>query len=468
MNENMQPSAHELAADDVLSVLFNEQDSWLIALEAGVKPGHMPTRAHRAAFQAVLDTRAAGETLHDTVLLSRSGEAFDLSWLHQRMVLYDETRTGDVFRTNLSLVKRAGKAAGIERLLVLAQDQLRRGEKDADTMSAHLVSILTALDTDSAIRGVTAQEQADVIRALLDNPPLARRLTGLAWLDDLTGGFEPGHMWWIGGAYKGRKSTVMLNLALNAVMGGANATILSREMPRKWLAAALVAMLAVGRLHAEGLYRAVTPAGVPLATTLSANALRQAGNGYRHWPKRKIEAVDWGIEQYRLFGDRLRTYDSSDDGGGLSDVDSIQRLIRRDKHLYGLDIVFVDYFQLFGAAEQGKGYFDKMSAVATGLQMMAQREKVTMVVVAQKNEESIKSGAGSYSPGIKGGGDAAQTADYLLTTHYKQEEGQTEEELLVRMMLSRWGPGGKGIEQTLAIHPASGLLLESAWVGGAK
>ena len=460
-----QPSAWELAADDVLAVLLTEPEAWLLAMEAGVKPAHMPTTAHKAAFQAVMDTRAAGDALHDTAILSRSGTAFDLTWLHQRMVLYDDTRTGDVFMTNLGLVKKAGKAAGVDRLLETAQEQLRSGQKDADTLAAHLVSILTALDTDSAIRGVTASEQADVIRALLDNPPPPRKLTGLAWLDDLTGGFEPGHMWWIGGAYKGRKSTMMLNLALNAVMDSANVTILSREMPRKWVAAAFVAMLAVGYIHRGGKYYALTSTGVPLSL-ISANILRQVGREYRRWHSDKAAAVDWAIDQYRKFGNRLRTYDSSSDGGGLSDVDSIQRLIKRDKHLYGLDIVFVDYFQLFGAAQEGKGYFDKMSAVATGLQMIAQRERVTLVVVAQKNEESIKSGAGSYSPGIKGGGDAAQTADYLLTTHYKQEDGQTDEELLVRMMLSRWGRGGKGVEETFQIHPASGLLLDSKWVGG--
>lgn len=452
------PSAHELAADDVLSVLLNEAEAWLAALEVGLKPGHMPTTAHRTLYQAILEIRRTGEPAHDTVLLERSKDAFDLSWLHQRMVLYDETRAGDVFRANLGLVKKAGKAAGIERLLSITQAQLRSGEKDADTASQQLVALLTALDSDESLRDITAEDQAKSIRLLLDAPPPVRRLTGLAWLDALTGGFEPGHLWWIGGAYKGRKSTLMMNLALNAVIDGANVTILSREMPRKWLAAALISMLAVGWLHSQGKYNP--------DEKLSASILRQTGNKYRKdWKQEKITALDWAVDRYGKFEKRLRTYDSSEDGGGLSDVESIKRLVRRDKHLYGLDIVFVDYFQLFGAAEQGgKGYFEKMAFVATELQSLAQREKVTMVIVAQKNEESIKSGSGSYSPGIKGGGDAAQTADYLLTTHYKQEEGQTDTELLVKMVLSRWGAGGKGIEQTLAIHPASGLLLDSKWV----
>ena len=141
-------------------------------------------------------------------------------------------------------------------------------------------------------------------------------------------------------------------------------------------------------------------------------------------------------------------------------------MVKRDKAMYGLDVLFVDYMQLCDAP--GKSEHEQTAYLAKSFQKLALREDITAVVLAQKNEDSIKNGVKSYSPGVKGGGDAAATADFMLVTSYKQDDAQNDKQLKVKMQLSRHGVGGNDTENIFDIHPASGLFLESSWIAHIK
>lgn len=466
MQAERTPTPYELAADDVISVLLNEESAYDTAsFELGLLPAHFPTPQHKAAYEVISELRTNKLPVHDTIVMDKSGGAVKLDWISQVFALYDATRTGLVFRENVKLVKEHGIRNGVQRVLNTAATQLVDGKKSVSLVISQLMDILPNVQTDTATRGETAAEIGKDFIAMMNSEPAPLLSTGLAWVDEISGGFDRKHLWWIAGAYKQRKSTLMLAFALNAVMQNASIAILSREMPRKRVAAQMVAMMSVAYLVREGQYNGMDRNLIPI-NSISANALMKAGKNYRRWHPLKVKAVDYGIECWLKFEKLLRIYDSSESGGALSDWSSIQKTVKRDKALYGLDVLFVDYMQLFSAP--GLNTYEQTAFISKNLQKLTIREDVTTVVVAQKNEDSIKDGKKSYSPGIKGGGDAAASADFLLVTSYKQNDEADDTKLTARMQLSRHGIGGADVEHVFDIHPASGLFLESSWIREVK
>lgn len=463
MQAERTPTPYELAADDVIAVLLNEETALDKSVyEMGLLPAHMPTPQHKIAMEVITKLRQEKKVVHDTVVMDMAAGAVGLEWISQRWALYDATRSGSVFEANVRLVREHGIRHGIQRVLNTGITQLADTKKPTALLISQLMDILSTVHMDTSIKGETAAEIAKEFIHMMNTEPVAQLSTGFQWLDTIAGGFDRKHLWWIAGAYKGRKSTMMLNLMLSALMQGAQVGTLSREMPRIRVAGQMVAMLAVAWLLREGLYNQTDANGIPL-NSISANSLARAKVGYRKWDKRKVAAVDYGIAEWTKFDKRLRIYDSMDGAGSLSDWASVQRVVKRDKAMYGLDLLFVDYMQLFDAP--GKSEHEMTAYLSKNFQKLTMKEDITTIVVAQKNEDSIKNGQKSYSPGIKGGGDAAATADFMLVTSYKQGDQSDETQLNVRMQLSRHGTGGADVENTFDIHPASGLFLEAGWIG---
>jgi hypothetical protein len=292
----------------------------------------------------------------------------------------------------------------------------------------------------------------------MDAEPDKFTSTGIPWIDTLTGGIAAdGRMWWIGGAYKSRKTTLALNVLLSALMTNTDVScaMLNKEVNIRYNNAALVAMLAVGYLKASGRY-------VVGQNVISADNLYRAKAGYKRWQPQYVEAIDWAITRYWQLEKRIRLYDAQPEHGGLYDLASIERVIRRDIALYGGRVFFIDYLQLFHGAGE---IYERVSGLSMALQSLAVRNNVTLFVLAQLNEESIKTGGTGYSPGVKGGGDPAQTANYFMVTRYKQGEYENDDtKLQVEMKLSRHGMGGSNVKTALDIDAASGLLLESNWI----
>jgi hypothetical protein len=468
-----EPSNWENAADDILSVMLrDERGRNRVMYEFSVTPADMPSLKHRRLFEAVRATVAAGEMIHDTTVRARCETDVPLDWYSQVDTLFDPLRLA-ALPYNVAIVKRNGMNARARNELREAEQSIANGKAYSDVLPG-LMTALTGLETGSIIEGETADLLADSFADLMASAPPALNLTGIPWLDGNTGGVDYGHMWWIAAPYKSRKSTVMLNIALGLMMTwytrGCVGTppslgIASAEMPRARVIAQLVAMMAVAYIRRRGWWTERFTAGntaYPLHM-MSARTLMNARVAYRQWDARRDEAVDYGIRQYANFGRSLRVYDRSKEGGGLSDLKSLFTIMRRDMHLYQTNVFFIDYLQLLQPPDSK--LFEYMSYAARELQKFATGEGVTLVVLAQQNEDTIKTGT-SYSAGIKGGGDAASTADYLLTSLYKAGDfADDATKLLLTMKLSRHGDGGGDTKRVHEIHPQSGLLLESEWIG---
>ena len=450
------PSAWELAADDVIAVgLVMPGELDRARFEAGLRADHMPTPAHRAALQALYELRDENKPAHDTLVMDRAGGAVAAEWLAQRVMLFDETRIGAVLLENARMcVQQAARKTKIAVLRAAAQ-RLSQND-DMEIVINDVVNALLA-ESDTAIERETAGEHGRDFRAYMDAAPDRFISTGIPWIDALTGGIaSDGRLWWIGGAYKSRKTTLAWNILLSALLTNddISCAMLNKEINIRYNNAALVAMLAAGCLKAKGLLR-------DKQNVISADNLYRARAGYKRWELQYVEAVDWAIARYWQLEKRLRLYDAQPERGGLHDLASIERVIKRDIALYGGRVFFIDYLQLFHAPGE---IYERVSAMSLALQSLAVRYNVTLFVLAQLNEETIRHGVSGYSPGVKGGGDPAQTANYFLITRYKQGEYENDDtKLQIEMKLSRHGIGG-GVKTALDIDAASGLLLESGWI----
>jgi replicative DNA helicase len=467
MNEMNNP--HILAADDVLAVLSIEADALGDVLDLGVKPVHMPTPAHKAAFQGLLDLRTAGEAVTDVTWLEQCAGALTLQQVNEWRVLYDRTRTGDAYRKSLDIVKRHGTAKGLSELLQTASRQIKHDNyiKSRD----RLMQVLTGLDLSDVKMRVHATDIADEFREYMDAEPPPSTSTGLPWLDRQTLGYDSANVWAIVAPYKMRKTTVLLNLLLHAALMAhiddrPGVAMLSREMTRREIMAILVAMLAVGYMRHNGTAHTMIqmPAGAPMRMdTISGKMLLRARKRYRSWESHRVEAIDWAIKVINVVGKHLRIYDTTPEGGALNDVDSALRVMRLDHTRYRGQLMMLDYFQLFGDSHRDGQKLSEYAAKE--FQRITKELELTTIIAAQQNESAVKGEyAGMHSPGVKGGGDLPQIVDFMLGSQY--DDSDATPELTLSMKLSRHSQGKQ--TETFDIHPQSGLLDNMTWQNNAK
>jgi replicative DNA helicase len=454
-------SAIDIAADDLCAVIaMNDAEYSKIRFEYGIVPKLMPSQWHTEFCQAVYNLRENGHPVHDALVQERCQTA-PLSWILQIMTLYDDTRIGIVAKENARIVREDGLKRGTLRLLEIAQQQITEG-KDRETVAQRLSDLLASIGNVGDMRNVRASDHADMNRAKRETPRENGAMpTGLGWWDESSIQYEHGQIWWIAGAYKSRKTSLALNLALSAAMRG-SVGILSKEMPQDRIQSIMEAMLAVSylkRMDLVGKSYASKNGTYMQYDWISGKSIRQSGATWRGFNSERANALEYAFETYKSLN--LRVYDASSEHGGLDDFASLQRVISRDcQHDKG-KLFFVDYFQLFAGAS-----YEEIANLAKQLQTFARKMNITLVMLAQRNEDSIKGGGNSYSAGIKGGGDASATADYLFITRYKEAETDTEHELDLQIKHAREDASGGALRRNMPIHPQSGLIFDMDFVKG--
>jgi hypothetical protein len=462
-------NAYEMAADNVLAYVIGRPSNWQkVYLERNIRPLHFPI-ADRALYAALISIHQDGKALNDTLLKDRYPE-LDLQRYAYLVAAYDRDLEAKI-SNDLDVLYKHGMNEGLRVMLQAAEIEIqKRGYKE---VISSLMTVLPQLGQEMTVSHETVPQLVDLLEIYLSQPAHAIHLTGLDWLDNATGGIsandEINHLWWIAGPYKSRKTTLMLNMALgihamhyvqNTMDKAPSTAILSREMPRFRVLAQFGAMLAVHWLIGNGYEKTADDKGYAL-TNISADALLKSRGQYRNWHPIKVKAIDESKKLLRAILPNMRIYDATTEGGGLSNFASIRRILDRDKFMYETNLVFSDYFQLFNDGT-GKNESAVLAAGAQLCQQMTRTLKLTMIMLAQQNEESIKSNNDtSYSPNIKGTGAAAATADYVLTTKYGTDD-MPHNRLKVTLKLSRERESGQ--YTTFNIHPESGLLTEAKWV----
>jgi len=455
------PTPWQLAADEMLAAMLTERRWWEWAVfECGLLAMHFPPGKHRQAFLAINLLRLSEQPTHLTAVVDQANGTVPLEWLSERALLAEVACHEAVVRKNAAILRTRGTAYAQLQICENAASELRKAP-DEEARRKVIASTITRLGDELGhdVDDATALAGGERFMALLESKPQPGLSTGVNWVDQTTGGIQPGELWWIAGAYKMRKSSVMRNIALGAARDGASVTIITLESPQQVVIAQLVTMMAGEWLLANGLYHEKTRAGTPLNAITARQLLTLRANYRTALDPRQVAAVQYGLEEFKRLGRQLRIYDATPANGGVRTLADVYTILLRDRNLYGANVLCLDYLQRLSG--RGDTIFERTSQQALELQNMALRHKVAFVVLAQRNEETIRTHEDEHSPGVKGGGDPAATADYLFLTRYPVKNPDTKtvnrELLQIELRLARHGEAGQKAE--LPIHPASGWLL---------
>lgn len=482
----MKRTSYEIAADDIVAVLYHNPVGYQdIRFRHGLLPKLMPEGHYQKFVDAVYWLYENKKPIHDTTIIERAPDITP-QWLAERVTLYDDTRTTpDVIKANCEIVKDEGIHRGTRRLLQIADKQLEtRGAGSRIEVIGKLTNLLSTIGVDGKAEAVSASEHGRLNR-IKDANSVDGVPVGIDFLDTSSNGYELGHIWWIGGAYKGRKTTLLLNMLLAAAIrrllnpdapDNVSPAFLSLEMRQERVQRQIESMLAIAWIYKHGFYGKTyrNKNGYEvhydwIGHSLIKRVNRMHGhlegeaqlNAYKSMlGEERGYAVFWAQQTYDKLS--MRIYDSSTEHGNLHDYNSVDTAINMDIINHGGNWFGVDYLQLI--SHPGSSIFEQVSDMSKGFQKKAQKKNVTMLVLAQLNEDTIKNGE-SYSPGVKGGGDPAQTADYFIRTRYNDNVTTSDEtQLSVQMKLSRHSAGGNGVKELMEIHPASGLILSQQWI----
>lgn len=459
--------AWQVAAEDVLSPLLIERYTdegspyfFKAYYEIGLSVLDMPEGKWRTLYQVVCDLHRDKKPVNwNNVAAANLGIPSD--WFHTTATLFDDVRERD-FESNMRICMDYGRRWRTVKVLELTAHNIKVG-KDLDAEIRNVVDVVSSTN-DGGIRGETADESGNDFEQWMQEPPAAVVETGIKWLDAEIGGLSRGMFYALAGAYKSRKSTIGYNIILKAARAGESCAILSLENKRRKIVAIFVAMIAIEYLlEKHGNY------GVDNQIYwLGGAQLYIAKAAYRSWRREKVEAIDYAIAEWRKLDERIRIYDMTPAGGELSSLESVRRVIARDKHLYGGWLYMIDHI---GLIEPGIDTdYEQLRIVSNALRGMTRSDDehpISIMALAQLNEEAIKRGSG-YSAGVKGGGALSADIDVLMMTR-PVEEGNGKfhndrSEVSVRFNRD----GGSTEWNTVIYHPASGLIMPSGTFSLAK
>ncbi len=289
-------------------------------------------------------------------------------------------------------------------------------------------------------RSPLAADVSEVIWGQLETGNEAAIPTGFKWFDELTGGLWTGMNYWIVAPYKSGKTTVMRNGVINTAQAGHGVGVFCAEGSREMFALDCQAMIATGILADQGLRND--------DLRLDGLFIRRFYHRPGVFKSHELNAVNAARQIWEKLP--IQLWDGRD---AVTNLTTLRYLIKRSKLEYGLRVFWIDYSQLFG---EGKTIYDRQSETSKAVQDITATEDVAICMLAQQNEEQVKNGNEGHSPGVKGGGDAAAAADFLLIPKIEQETPFME----LRLKLSRHTRPGKGHHY---INKSSGLMMDK-WI----
>lgn len=298
---------------------------------------------------------------------------------------------------------------------------------------------LMGVQANQTSRSGDAHAVGESAWAELEASDIQNTPTGLKWFDDLTGGIWPGMNYWIAGAYKQGKTTLMRNIVLNAAQNGVACDAFCAEGSREMFALDCQAMLATQLLLRWGERERDK-------LRLSGLFLRRAWRkGNATFTPKEFQAIKEAREVWNTLN--VRVWDTVD---GIRNLVTLRHRVQQSKFEFGSLVHWLDYSQLFG---EGNTLFERQSQTAKMAQEIAQAEGVAVCVLTQRNEQAIQS-SGGYSVGVKGGGDASAAADFLLVPSIDHDK---DEFYHLTLKHSRHTMPGKG---THIINRSSGLIMD--------
>lgn len=394
----------------------------------------------RHIWRAVMACLDANTPPTVEAVLARGYESVELGYLQMITGLFNEDDNRRLIYHTEQLrqlgVWAEARRIGQELAGIEAPEKLDEAIDRINTEMAGLYA--SKNDRDAAAVAIDAE-----IWEELENSQISAIPTGLGWFDKLAGGLWLGMNHLLAAPYKAGKTTIMRNLTLRAARDGHPVDCYCAEGTRGIFVLGCQAILAT---------QILLDAGHRLdQMRLSVLFIRRSWAVHKDKPiftKDEYEALQ---EARKLWNELpIRTYDTKD---GIKDLTTLHYSIKRNRMKFGTEVCWLDYSQLFG---KGESIFDQQRTTSHKLADIASSEGVAMCILSQKNEAAINENKKkeSYSPGVKGGGDAVAAADFVfIPTRDRDQKGI----MRIQLKHSRWTATGMGMH---LIEPESGFILQ--------
>lgn len=461
-------------ADYVLAPLVAEQmvdnatRHYWESVQHGLMALHFPDGCHRQVFLAVSGLILQDKPVHITTLQTELNGNVPSEYIAQLYTMYQQgsTLSGHVFEANVRDLLDFGERAFTVKRLRDSADQLMQGGHGIshEQVVSHAISGLVNSGSDT-IENDTAAQMAHDFEIFLSEAPNGHMSTGVALIDQWTGGLTEGDFIAIAAPMKQRKTSLALNMLINMARDGHSVALMMFESNKRMVNAMLVSMFAIEYLLETNQYRRPDMDDkaqvIGQANQVWAKSLVKLRGNYPVLGKIRTEAIRYGISELGKLGDKLRIYDRTRKGGGLNDCASIHRVCLRDKAMYDTDFIAIDHAQRIN--ERGSDY-EKLITVVPYLESLARRENIAMCLLAQMNSSTSEGTGNTHLTGIRGGSVLDEAVDYMFITGYKQklpdsDERRKSDELIIGLQHSRYGDGGAHKRAVVKIDPNSGLIL---------
>lgn len=378
-----------------------------------VKPEHLGDGRARELLKTLLDLSNAGKTADITSLTVYADiESFGgVSYLND----LESFANPEKFEEYEDLVLDAWKIREKRNILLLAQDE----DWEIDKVIASLDAINQAkLDDHTTINQALMRmyEAPWVEKSTKKGVP-----TGVAKLDNMTGGFQNSEVTIIAARPSMGKTDVLVHLAKQAGWQGFLPIIYSLEMPEEMITNRLIASTGrINRLRMRNLHKGLTD------------------KQKEYWPN--------------IIGKVAQTNIQIFDGAGQS-VQEIRAKTRKLVHAFPgkKPVIFIDYLTLIRSAEfYGGNAHLQVTEISKNLKGLAKEFDCPVVCLAQLNR-SVEQRADKrpMMSDIRESGSVEQDADVIIFLYREKYYEKSTESDVLEMIVAKNRNGPVGIVPTL-------------------
>lgn len=469
--EPFSPERWQTYASYVLPVLLGEEDAtgkqthYYTALSKGLQLRHFPKGAEREIFRALQSLRVEGKPVHYTTIVKQLDS---LQYERDVQMLFagfgkdakQQSLGGRVFEANLMELKRQGDMA----YQIYAYEEARRRTENGDDQASVTADTMAHIAGSAAymLSGETAEDMAADLTALLESPPPKTLLTNVQVIDAWNDGVGREEFWSIVAPMKMRKTTLLLNMLIGLLDNGTSCSLFMYESNRRATVTQIALMLGAKWLHETGQYgKACDEKPQITSHHLSVKRVLQLGGNIKNLPEIQREMIHHGKAALAKYGENLRIYDKTREGGSLVTVDDFHRVMLYDKQRYGTEFIGIDHLQRMGAGND----YEIMNVSVPYIENVCRQEKIAICLLSQvKTGDSNSSDSTRHDSGATGGNKIDSAIDTMLYTRYKQpkdkegSERYDETVMTIGVQHNRYGASSRVAQ--VRIDPWSGVMLD--------
>lgn len=316
---------------------------------------------------------------------------------------------------------------------VIQQLAVRTDIGPMDAVARAVEAVTAAGDTGTAATAVSlaqaAKETWEAIEAWGSRSEATQGvLTGFTAIDNATQGLQPGELTLLAARPSVGKSSLAMDIALNAARRGRRTVFHSLEMTKLALTTRVYSRLG----HVDS------------------------------WRIRSGHLTSEEYSRLARAADQMAELPLAIDETSRHTIPSMTAFCRQHKARNGLDFVVVDYLQLLAAMSKNNRV-EQVSELSQGLKQLARALNVPVLALSQLSRDSERDNREPRLSDLRDSGSLEQDADVVILLSRKRGEDGPERETLVSIAKNRNGPIAN---VRLMFDPATTSFSEAA-VGGA-